>query len=131
MTGNQPNRTWQANLVARYPALSNEVSHGRTSTPGYPTVGDRWRDLVEMAAARIARAVAAAPSDSFKFGQIKEKSAAVRIYWTVGSGLTDAMRCCVGEAIELAEARSTCTCETCGEPSRLCDKGDPNFVIEI
>jgi hypothetical protein len=51
--------------------------------------------------------------------QIKEKFATIRIYWWPGPGLTDAMRDGVEEAIELAKARSACTCETCGQPGRL------------
>ena len=38
---------------------------------------------------------------------------------TAGPGFTNAMDAAVEEAIELAEARSACTCEQCGEPGRL------------
>jgi len=34
----------------------------------------------------------------------------------------------IDEAIELAEARPACTCEQCGEPGRLYDKGGYVFT---
>jgi hypothetical protein len=49
MTGNQSNRTWQTDLVARYPNLFNVEIDGQTLAPGYPMVGDGWRDLVQRA----------------------------------------------------------------------------------
>jgi hypothetical protein len=123
MTGNQSNRTWQAALVARYSDLFNEKSGGQISTPGYPTCGDGWRDLVETAVGRIATAVAAAPSGSVGITQIKEKFACLRLYWHGRVGLTDAAHAAIEEAIHLAEARSACTCEQCGEPGRLYKRG--------
>lgn len=119
MSGNQTNRTWQDGLIARYPDLFTEESGGRILNPGWPEVGDGWRDLVETAVRRIATAVAAAPSGSVHITQIKEKFATIRIYWSAGPGFTDAMRDAVDEAIELAEARSACTCETCGQAGRI------------
>jgi hypothetical protein len=112
------NRTWQADLVARYPALFNQEINGRVLAPGFPCVGDGWRDLVQRAIERIAAAVSEAP-DCLRITQIKEKFAAIRIYWWGGPGFTDVMAAAVEEAIELAEARSACTCEQCGEPGRL------------
>ena len=118
MSEHQAERTWQAALVARHPALFNLTEHGRTSTPGWPTCGDGWRDLVETAVGRIAAAVSAAPG-SIKISQIKEKFGSLRLYTWPGEGITDAMGQAVEEAIYLAEARSACTCEKCGEPGRL------------
>jgi hypothetical protein len=123
MSSNQSNRTWQAELVARYPNLFNEEFNGRVTAPGYPTCGDGWRDLVQTAVGRIASAVAAAPNGSLKVGQIKEKFATLRVYLDSRNGLPEASRAAVDEAISLAEARSACTCETCGEPGRLYKNG--------
>jgi hypothetical protein len=49
MAGYNAERTWQADLVARYPHFFNLTENGQTSTPGWPTVGDGWRELVETA----------------------------------------------------------------------------------
>jgi hypothetical protein len=119
MSANQSNRTWQADLVARYPALFDQESNGQIGTPGYPMVGDGWRDLVETAIGRIANAVAAAPTGSLKIGQIKEKFATLRVYLDGRKGLPESTNATIDEAIDLAEARSACTCETCGELGRL------------
>jgi len=123
MPGNQTNLTWQADLVARYPDLFIEESGGRISTAGYPTCGDGWRDLVETAVGRIATAVAAEPPGSVHITQIKEKFATLRLYWHGRADLTEAAHTTVEEAVSLAEARSACTCETCGAEGRLYKSG--------
>jgi hypothetical protein len=123
MSGSPTTPTWQAQLVARYPDLFNQEVHGRVVAPGYPGVGDGWRDLVETAVGRIATAVAAAPRGSLKLGQIKEKFATVRIYLDRRRALPDQTNAAIDEAIELAEARSACTCETCGAEGRLFKAG--------
>jgi len=117
------NRTWQDDLVARYPNLFDSEIHGQIRRPGSPEVGgDGWQDLVQRAVERIAAAVSAAP-DSLRITQIKEKFATIRIYWWAGPGFTDAMRDAVNEIVDLAEARSACTCQQCGEPGRLFKHG--------
>jgi hypothetical protein len=119
---------WQDQLVTRYPTLFMEESGGRISTPGYPTCGDGWRDLVETAVGRIATAVAAAPSGSVYITQVKEKFGALRLYWHGRNNLPEAICAAIEEAIYLAEARSACTCETCGAEGRLHDKGGYMFT---
>ena len=118
MSGSPTTPTWQSQLVARYPDLFNQDFNGKVVRSGYPEVDDGWRDLVETAIGRIANAVAAAPAESLHIRQIKEKFATIRIYWSGDRGLTGAMSTAVDEAIELAEARSACTCEICGAPGR-------------
>jgi hypothetical protein len=122
MSEHQAERTWQDALVARHPALFNLTEHGRTSTPGWPTCGDGWRDLVETAVGRVAKAVAAVPAGSLRIVQVKEKFAGLRLYWH-GAGLSDEIRNAVDEAVALAEARSACTCEVCGAEGRLYNRG--------
>ena len=128
MSANQTNRTWQADLVARYPDIFNQEFEGRVTAPGYPSVGDGWRDLIETVIGRIARAGAADPTGSLKIGQIKEKFGALRLYLDNNNGLPAATCAAIDEAICLAEARSACTCEQCGEPGRLYDKGGYAFT---
>jgi hypothetical protein len=128
MSADQSNRTWQTELVARYPALFNQEFNGRVTAPGYPAVNDGWRDLVETAIGRIASAVTAAPTGSLKIGQIKEKFGTLRLYLDNRSGLPEATCAAIDEAICLAEARSACTCETCGAEGRLYDKGGYVFT---
>jgi hypothetical protein len=117
MTGNQAGGTWQDTLVARHPDLFKVETNGRI--PGRPTVDDGWQDLVERAVTRIAAAVAGAPAGCLQIVQVKEKFGTLRLYKRAGARFTDAMGDAVQEAIDLAEARSACTCERCGESGRL------------
>jgi hypothetical protein len=128
MSGNQTNRTWQAELVDRYPGLFNQEINGRVMAPGCPNTGDGWRDLVETAIGRIAAAVAAAPSRSVGITQIKEKFGALRLYWHGRNNLPETTCTAVAEAVHLAEARSACTCETYGADGRLHDNGGYMFT---
>jgi hypothetical protein len=123
MSGSPTKPIWQAQLLARYPALFNREINGRVSAPGFPSVGDGWRDLVERAIGRIADAVAAAPGGSLQVGQIKQKFGTLRLYLDKRQGFPDATCAAIDEAICLAEARSACTCETCGVEGRLFDHG--------
>jgi hypothetical protein len=112
-------RDWRVELVEAYPDLFHP-SGDPPSAQGWPCVGDGWCDLLQRACARI-RAVVQTDGGSFKATQLKEKYATLRFYWTGTLSLESAAR--VEEAIELAEARSACTCETCGEPGRLFKRG--------
>jgi hypothetical protein len=112
-------RDWRVELVEAYPDLFHP-SGDPPSAQGWPCVGDGWRDLLQRACARI-RAVVQTDGGSFKAAQLKGKYATLRFYWTGTLSLESAAR--VGEAIELAEARSACTRETCGEPGRLFKRG--------
>ena len=107
--------SWRRAVIDAHPDLFRMKSRGETFTPGYPTVGDGWRNLIEKAVARIA---AACIGRSVKLTQIKEKYGGVRIYWS-GMDIDAATEAAVEEAIALAEARSECTCEMCGEEGRL------------
>jgi hypothetical protein len=61
--------------------------------------------------------VVQADGGSFKATQIKEKYATLRFYWK--GALSPEADAQVEEIIDLAEARSACTCEVCGEEGRL------------
>jgi hypothetical protein len=86
---------------------------------GYPECGEGWRDLLERACVRIEAALG--PGDTFEAQQIKEKYATLR--WYHAGRLSATAKVNVEEAIDLAEARSACTCEVCGAPGRLYDRG--------
>jgi hypothetical protein len=112
-------KDWRTELVEAYPDLFHP-SGNPPGAQGYPCVGYGWRDLLERACVRI-RAAVQANGGRFKLTQVKEKFATIRIYWDGTLSRESAAR--VDEAIELAEARSACTCETCGEPGRLFKRG--------
>jgi hypothetical protein len=109
---------WRRALVEAYTDLFQPAGDP-PGAQGWPCCGDGWRDLVETAIGRIATAVAAAPSGSLKIGQIKQKFGTLRLYLDSRRGLPEATCATIEEAICLAEARSACTCETCGAGGRL------------
>ena len=110
-------RDWREALMARHPDLFAIEDIGGAWRPGYPDVGDGWRDLVELALTRIAGAAATQPPGALRVVQIKEKFGTLRLY--LDFPVPSAVAARVTEAVELAEARSACTCETCGAVGRL------------
>jgi hypothetical protein len=86
---------------------------------GYPECGEGWRDLLERACLRIEAALA--EDSAFAALQIKEKYGTLRFYWR--GHLTSEEETKVEEAIDLAVARSACTCEICGTEGRLHNRG--------
>jgi hypothetical protein len=63
------------------------------------------------------RAAVEADGGAFKFSQIKEKYGSIRVYWD--GELSPEAGAQVEEAIALAEARSSTSCEVCGEEGQL------------
>jgi hypothetical protein len=87
---------------------------------GYPTCEQGWRDLLERACDRIEAALVA--GGAFRVLEIKAKFGTLRFYWS--GDLPDAAKAKVEEAMDLAVARSACTCEICGAEGRLYSRGD-------
>jgi hypothetical protein len=106
---------WRIDLVEAHPGLFQPPAGVPEAAQGYPECGDGWRDLLERACARIEAALA--QGGTFRALQIKEKYATLRFYWSGAPSEEAEAR--VEEAIDLAEARSACTCEECGEEGRL------------
>ena len=118
MTARSP-RDWRRALVESFPDLFHPEGDP-PGAPGWPWVDEGWRDLLQRACSRI-RAVVRADDGAFQTTQIKEKFGTLRLYWSGSLSPDAAAR--VEEAVDLAEARSACTCEVCGEPGRLYGPG--------
>jgi hypothetical protein len=148
MTGNLAGGTWQDALVERHPDLFHVGTDGRNPgrptvddgwqdlgeraairknggsyTPGRPTVGDGWRELVETAVSRIATTAAANPRTTVKIVEVKGKRGTLRLHWR-GRNLGAKTEHAIEDAVALAEARSACTCEQCGNAGVLHALGD-------
>lgn len=108
---------WRTHLMEEYPSLFSVGPGGARA--GYPDVEDGWRDLLERALRRISAAVGGT-SGTVRITQIKEKFAGIGIYYDA-TGLSPETISAIDGAIDLAEARSECTCEVCGEEGTLCD----------
>jgi len=109
-------RNWRVELIEAYPDLFQPPADFPGAAAGSPECDAGWHDLLDRMCVRIRTAVQA-DGGAFKFSQIKEKFATLRVYWD--GTLSPKAGAHVEEAIELAEARSGCTCEVCGEEGRL------------
>jgi len=109
-------RDWRIELIEKHPKLFHPPVRKPEATQGYPICGDGWRDLLERLCTKIEAAIAES-GGWLRVLQIEEKYGTLRFYWR--GELSDESRTKVEEAIALAEARSACTCEKCGEEGRL------------
>jgi hypothetical protein len=114
------NFSWRNDIVDRYPKFFTQQVRGRACRPGRPTVGDGWQDLVERAIRRIA---AAAPLGGVTIEQVTEKYGTLRLNCRGTTAMGPNARAAIEEAVALAEARSACTCEKCGQEGALYSAG--------
>jgi hypothetical protein len=80
-----------------------------------PECGPGWRAILDGCCLRIGAALL--EHERFRFERIRERQGALRIRW--GGRLSPASEAVVREAVDLAEARSTCVCELCGAEGGL------------
>ena len=113
-------RIGDSELVEDYPDLFRPPAGALEAVEGSPECGAGWRDVLERACTRI-RSALQDHGGSFRFTQIKEKYGSARLYWE--GTLSKEAKAEIEEAIDLAEARSACTCEHCGKRGRLLDRG--------
>jgi hypothetical protein len=106
---------WRIELIEAHPGLFHPPEGHPEAASGYPWCNEGWRDLLERACVRIEAALAA--DETMLISQIKEKFASLRLYWHGEVSSETAAK--IREAIALAEARSVCTCEECGEGGQL------------
>lgn len=118
---------WRRAFMEKHAHLFTFIVDGKLMMSGYPAIGDGWRDLLERAMERIATAAGEETDASVLITQIKEKFGGIRIYHQSrnASAMLDDM---VSEAVDLAEARSYCTCDVCGSEGKLRDKNGWYFT---
>jgi hypothetical protein len=109
--------TWQQHLVQLHPGLFIRNFRGVPFCPGYPTVAaDGWREIISTLLKRVSTAAAGYP---IYFVQLCEEHGRLRIQWRAEATLPKHVEHAIEEAIARAEARSTCSCATCGAKGRL------------
>lgn len=119
---------WRLELIEAHSDLFRPPAGGPKGAEGLPECGPGWRDLTDRCCVRI-RTALDADGGIFRFSQIKEKYGWIRMYWT--GRLSPEASARVEEAMDLAEARSGCTCEICGEAGVLRKGGWPTTRCDL
>lgn len=102
---------WQA-------ALYEKHSRWIAGSPSHMAVGDGWADVLSRLFDRIAEALAGEPvATKIAIVDVKEKYGELRCDLLAPVG--PEAEAAIDKAILLAEMRSECTCDECGEPGRL------------
>ena len=112
--------SWQQLLVQKHPHLFLRSFRGLPFAPGYPTCPDGWREIVVTTVERVSSATRGYP---VQFTQISQEFGTLRIYWAAEANLPKPVEYAVEAAIALGEARSACSCATCGATGRLFSAG--------
>jgi hypothetical protein len=108
-------QTWRIDLMRAHPRLFEVMSDEPHLSFGYPLCEEGWRDLMERLCVRIEAALR--DGETFQFVRVKEKFGILRADWDAES--SEDTEATIGHAVDLAVARSACTCEICGAEGRL------------
>jgi hypothetical protein len=106
---------WRLDHMLSHPRLFEVMSDEPHLSFGYPLCEEGWREILETLCTRIESALQ--EDESFQFVRIKQKFGILRVDCDYeGPQGTEAK---VDHAVDLAVARSACTCEICGAEGRL------------
>jgi hypothetical protein len=106
---------WRIDFMGVHARLF-DIMHGEPQrSPGYPLCEAGWRDVLERLCARIETLLQ--DGETFEFVRIKQKMGIIRVDWD--GEVSDETRIRIVDAVNLAVARSACTCEVCGAGARL------------
>jgi hypothetical protein len=107
---------WQDALVEKYPNLFRRHRTDGSKKANCLTVGEGWRETVEILVERLAYIVQARP---VAIVRIFQNCGSLRVDTWADDAVDPELLMEVDYAIALAEARSACTCEQCGREGRL------------
>jgi hypothetical protein len=110
-----PTKNWQTDLMRAHVRLFERVQDEPHLSFGYPQCGEGWHDTLERLCGRIESALQG--GETFRFVRIKQKFGLLRSDWN--GDVSDGTAAKILEAVSLATARSSCTCETCGSAGSL------------
>ncbi|MVT64844.1 hypothetical protein GPL21_06955 [Bradyrhizobium pachyrhizi] len=108
-------RDWRTEFMLSHTRLFDVVPDEPERSFGYPRCEAGWRDILDRLCFRIQSALK--ENEKFEFVRIKEKFGVLRIDWN--GELSDETATSIHEAVNLATARSACTCDLCGAEGRL------------
>jgi hypothetical protein len=115
MTSNDTKLDWRDRLVVAHSSLFRTYCQTGIGTF---RIGDGWHGIVETMLARIRTALSATAGNFVTVESVESKLGNLVVH--LRGLVTDAdVRTAVEDAVDLAEARSATTCETCGADGRL------------
>jgi hypothetical protein len=106
---------WRRDLMLWHPRLFFVLADELHLSFGYPLCERGWRDVLVRLCRRIE--VALRDGETFEFIRIKQKMGILKVDWD--SEASEETEVEIGRAVDLAVARSACTCELCGREGRL------------
>jgi hypothetical protein len=107
-------KDWRVVFMQAHGRLFDLMPNEPERSFGYPLCDAGWRDILERLGIRIEAALQ--ENDTFEFVRIKQKFGVLRADWHGEISNDTSAR--ILEAINLAVARSACTCEICGVEGR-------------
>jgi hypothetical protein len=107
--------TWRLDLMLSHPRLFLVMADEPEYSFGYPRCEAGWRDILERLCRRIDGALR--DGETFEFVRINQKLGILRVDWDCEA--SDDTEAKIGHAVDLAVARSACTCVICGADGRL------------
>jgi hypothetical protein len=106
---------WRRDLMLWHPRLFLTMTEEPSRSFGYPHCERGWQDILVRLCRRIE--IALRDRETFEFVRIKQKTGILRVDWDAEA--SDSTEAALGSAVDLAVARSACTCEICGAKGRL------------
>lgn len=110
-------QNWRSELMKAHPRLFVITPGEPEHSFGYPLCEQGWRDILERLCGRIESALR--DGETFQIVRVKQKLGILRVDWDAEA--SEETETAIGHAVDLAVARSACTCEICGAEGRLYD----------
>ena len=107
-------KDWRVVFMQAHERLFDLIADEPQRSFGYPLCDAGWRGILERLCIRIETALQ--ENDTFEFVRIKQKFGVLRADWD--GEISNDTSAKIHEAINLAVARSACTCEICGVEGR-------------
>jgi hypothetical protein len=107
---------WALDLMRRHRRLFTINADEPFRSFGYPFCGRGWRDPLDRLCGRIEGVLR--DGETFEFVQIKQKMGLLRAVCDAAEA-SENTEITIGHAVNLAVARSACSCEICGREGRL------------
>ncbi len=106
---------WRRDLMLWHPRLFLTMTEDPSRSLGYPHCERGWQDILVRLCRRIE--ITLSDRETFEFVRIKQKMGILRVDWDAEA--SEDTKAKISHAVDLAVARSACTCEICGREGRL------------